>query len=1556
MNEELNIEGLLSEVNEDKLFQIIKTDQSLHEGTGLVKDYVKKAKELGVKNLVLAERNTISSIVKFYKSCKEHQINPIIGNTLRLDLPILDIERNLIKNQKSLEILQSFLNENNININLKSLFKTEVGFKSLEEINKSVEKFMKSDSKTKDIIFIKEVNTALTSAAGTPLFLLSDLVINEVAKGFKIGELKSISDGIAPYINLQNFCTCFEEFDLKLETTDILVIAQNKKGYSNIKELVSEAFLEGQGKIELNKTKTKRRIDSFPLVTMEQLRTYKEGLKICLGDAEDALGKSIIKSGQTGERVIKYFQEELGESLMLYVKKSTKGDMNKYLVAEEILNTRLIELSDLFGIPCVGTHDARFINKEDYFIHDIKRAILLKENIDAFSRVKTEFKGQHLISPEEMIHNFKDYPELLLNNNAVSENSTLKLRLGKNVLPQFSIDDDFARNTLIEHGKNLDMDFSSMPLLEIKNELKSIYFEEIKNKFPEEEWEEEVELKVSNIIAGNYMKDIGWKGVEEKMLVKLSEEEWSLKRQEYLDRFNFEANVINEMGFPGYFLIVQEFIRWGKERGVPVGPGRGSGAGSIMAFGLSITTIDPIKDDLLFERFLNPERVSMPDFDIDFGAGFDESGNPITRDDVIEHVKDFYKNLNSKRPTVGQIATNGEFAIKSSIKKVAKVLGHTITFETALMKLVDSIYSKPDLKFDFLFEDEEFMNRYENEPQFRRIIDISKKLKGNKQNSGVHAGGVVISPTTSSLSEFSSVQCSHDGKGLVIQLDKNDSEEVGLVKFDFLGLETLSVIQETLKRVNGRVEVPVNIDFIPEDDALTFSMLSKALTHGIFQIESAGMTKLVEELQVNNIGSISDLLALYRPGPMQAGMMDDYVIVRKKILDKHKETGIPINDIGILDIDVTLFTKEEKDAFSPIHLELMENLNPTNNQMIYQEQVMKAGQILAGYSLGQADMLRRAMGKKKMSEMIIHKKMFAEGAFNNFREHFKEKTLNSPIGMELDISLTDIAERLNIVNYLDYSKENNTSYFSTENKIIDFFKEYLGYTEADVADLSGSIADYKVEDFKRLHMLKIKDKMSQKSKELGLSSEEEKIAFFRTYYALTQFVRFNNVFSAIEKFAAYGFNKSHSLAYANISYQTAYLKANYTEEFIASSLTFHHGELEKISMTVADARKNFGIKILGASVNESENLFKPIPDKKSVRYGLSAIKGLGSTANIIYKERVLNGEYKDLPDLLYRVAYRNAMEGAKNIKIDVTGISGLAYSGAIEELLPNCVRNNKDIVCKKTYILKQYEKICDAGIFPKRDKLIKMVEHRIKTGSYKRDMSYFDISQYDQNLSDKEKVMLYEIAYTKSSEILGKTKAEKGISSLNEKVDDILEKIKIGFIVEVKEVLYDKLKENTNADLMYTLLKEKEFTGIYIGAHPVNVNNLKASMSMSTNAVLHDMNQIVPEKQGNMVRVIGVLNEIREVVVKNGQNAGQKMAILTLEDETDNISITIFADGYKLAKNALEINSLFAFDAEVSYSEQYGLALNAKSIQKLLPMTPSISLEKKNNASLGRYN
>ena len=560
----------------------------------------------------------------------------------------------------------------------------------------------------------------------------------------------------------------------------------------------------------------------------------------------------------------------------------------------------------------------------------------------------------------------------------------------------------------------------------------------------------------------------------------------------YTNRLKTELEVITTMGFSGYFLIVADFIQWAKDNGIRVGPGRGSGAGSLVSFVLNITDLDPLPYDLLFERFLNPERVSMPDFDIDFCME--------GRDRVIEYVAEKYG-----RQNVSQIITFGTMAAKAVVRDVGRTLGLPYGFVDKIAKLIpfelgitltEALKNTPDL-----------MRRYQDEAEVKDLIDLAKKLEGITRNAGKHAGGVVIAP--SALTNFTAVYCEQGSSQCVSQFDKDDVEAVGLVKFDFLGLRTLTIIDWALEMIRSN-QINLDINQIPLDDKKTFALILSGHTTAVFQLESRGMKELIHRLEPDCFEEVIALVALFRPGPLQSGMVDDFID------RKHGRAGV-------------LYPHPECE---PI-------LKPTYGVILYQEQVMQIAQVLAGYTLGGADLLRRAMGKKKPEEMMKQRTIFTQGAM-----------------------------------------------------------------------------------------------------ERGVTSEVA-----------------GGIFDLMEKFAGYGFNKSHSAAYALVSYQTAYLKAHFPAAFMAAVLSSDMDNTDKIVIMRREC-KQMGLKLLMPSVNQSQYRFTLL-NSETIIYGLGALKGLGEAAiQMIIAARTTEGSFTGLFQLCRRIDLR---------KVNRRVLEALIASGACDE-------------------------------------------------------------------------------------------------------------------------------------------------------------------------------------------------------------------------------------------------------------------------------------------------
>ena len=708
-----------------------------------------------------------------------------------------------------------------------------------------------------------------------------------------------------------------------------------------------------------------------------------------------------------------------------------------------------VRLAQEFQCPVVATNDVRFVDASEFEAHEARVCIQEGRALDDPRRARVYTDQQYLRSPAEMAELFSDIPEALANTVEIAKRCNVVLELGKPYLPDYPVPD----------GMTMDAFFRQLSLDGLDRRLEAD-------------------------------QDIG-------------ADSFPALKQEYLDRLDFELNVIIQMGFPGYFLIVMDFIRWAKEHDIPVGPGRGSGAGSLVAYVLEITDLDPLEYDLLFERFLNPERVSMPDFDVDFCME--------RRDEVIAYVADHYG-----RDAVSQIITFGTMAAKGVVRDVARVQGKSYGLADKLSKMIPF---EVGMTLDKAVEQDEPLREFlAEDTQAQEIWDMAERLEGITRNVGKHAGGVVIAPSV--LTDFSPLFCDESGGGLVTQYDKDNVEDAGLVKFDFLGLRTLTIIDWAVKIIDvqrrEQGEAGLNIMHIPLDDPASFRLLQSAETTAVFQLESRGMKDLIKRLQPDCFEDIIALVALFRPGPLQSGMVDNF------INRKHGRESISYPD-----------AQYQHEWLQPI-------LEPTYGIILYQEQVMQIAQELAGYTLGGADMLRRAMGKKKPEEMEKQRGIFQEGAISK--------------GVDGDLSM--------------------------------------------------------------------------------------------------------KIFDLVEKFAGYGFNKSHSAAYALVSYQTAWLKTHYPAPFMAAVMSSEMQSTDKIVVFVEECRAmKLALKL--PDVNEGQFMFT-VNDDNEIVYGLGAIKGLGEgPIENILAAREGDGLFSSLFDFCARTEPR---------RVNRRAIDALIRSGAFDSL------------------------------------------------------------------------------------------------------------------------------------------------------------------------------------------------------------------------------------------------------------------------------------------------
>ncbi|WP_269291327.1 DNA polymerase III subunit alpha [Vibrio cholerae] len=794
----------------------------------------------------------------------------------------------------------------------------------------------------------------------------------------------------------------------------------------------------------ISKAYLRGHVQHQPVIDKAWLVEHAEGLIVLSGGKSGEVGRALLKGNQQQvERCIEFYQTHFADHFYLELIRTGRADEESYLHFA-------LDVAEQYDLPVVATNEVVFITEESFEAHEIRVAIHDGYTLEDPRRPKNYSPKQYLRSEAEMCELFADIPEALANSVEIAKRCNVTVRLGEYFLPNFPTGGMAIEDFLVMKSRE---------------------------------------------------------GLEERLEFLFPDPEVRAKRRpEYDERLQVELDVINQMGFPGYFLIVMEFIQWSKDNDIPVGPGRGSGAGSLVAYALKITDLDPLEYDLLFERFLNPERVSMPDFDVDFCMD--------KRDQVIDHVAEMYG-----RDAVSQIITFGTMAAKAVIRDVGRVLGHPFGFVDRISKLIPP---DPGMTLEKAFIVEPALQElYDADEEVKELIDKCRILEGCTRNAGKHAGGVVISPTA--ITDFAPIYCDAEGNFPVTQFDKNDVETAGLVKFDFLGLRTLTIIDWALGLVNPRLKKagkpPVRIEAIPLDDARSFRNLQDAKTTAVFQLESRGMKELIKRLQPDCFEDIIALVALFRPGPLQSGMVDNFID------RKHGREAISYPD--------------EKWQ----HESLKEILEPTYGIILYQEQVMQIAQVLSGYTLGGADMLRRAMGKKKPEEMAKQRAVFQEGAEKN--------------GVDGELAM--------------------------------------------------------------------------------------------------------KIFDLVEKFAGYGFNKSHSAAYALVSYQTLWLKTHYPAEFMAAVMTADMDNTEKV-VGLVDECKNMGLTVLPPDINSGLYRFN-VDDNGAIVYGIGAIKGVGEgPIEAILEARNKGGYFKDLFDFCARIDLK---------KVNKRVIEKLILAGALDRLGPH---------------------------------------------------------------------------------------------------------------------------------------------------------------------------------------------------------------------------------------------------------------------------------------------
>jgi len=871
----------------------------------------------------------------------------------------------------------------------------------------------------------------------------------------------------------------------------LIVLVENDTGYHNLCRLVTRAIFDG--------------MHYKPRVALEWLHEHAEGLIVLTAGLKGVVGRTLARSGRdAAEAAVAALKAGLGPD-QLFLELQDHG-----LEGQEELNAVVRELSTRLDVPLVVTNAVHYLRDEDSAVHELLNAISAGCSLRDDRRWIAPTDQAWLKSEAEMQELFPDDAEALARTVEIAERCDFEFEYGNYHFPATTPPDITESDPQPDTDANWAYFYEAFP--------------------PSKDWG----LPVDGTIpprpegAGNINGYFRWyarRGLEVR-LEKIDPE----LHAEYWERLDHELNIVISMGFPAYLLIVAEFINWSKDNQIPVGPGRGSAAGSLAAWAMRITDIDPIRYGLLFERFLNPERVSMPDIDVDFCQD--------RREEAIAHVRDKYG-----APLVSQIITYGTLKAKAAVRDVARVLDLSFTEADRIAKLVpDQLGIK--LK-DALAQEPRLRALRDGDPKVRRVLDMALAIEGTTRQTGVHAAGVVIADKP--LVEYAPLYRDEPEGGPVVQYDMKSAEDIGLIKFDFLGLKTLDQIRAALVLIEENHGRLLDMEAIPDDDPKTYEMLGMGDALGVFQLESSGMRELLGRLKPSDMGDMVALVALYRPGPLQSGMTDDYVE------RKHGRTPVtyPLPQLEAL-------------------------LSETYGTIIYQEQVMQIAQVMAGYSLGEADLLRRAMGKKKQSEMDKQRVRFVSGSIDN-----------------------EIAEEKAV-----------------------------------------------------------------------------------------------EIFEMMAKFAAYGFNKSHSAAYGYISYQTAWLKAHYRPEYMAALMTIEAANTDKVLSYILDCRAA-GIRIEPVCVNESMRWFSvPPPDERPVedgervdviRFGLAAVKNVGTGAieALLRAREEAGGRFESIEELFelldYRAVNRRVLENlVKAGALDCFGRSRSSLFAGIEAAMTLGSRAQRD--------------------------------------------------------------------------------------------------------------------------------------------------------------------------------------------------------------------------------------------------------------------------------------
>lgn len=1515
----------------------IHTDASFENANDTAKTMTAHAASNGYESVGIIDYNSSSAVVKFIKSCMANKVAPLIGCTLTIYSPSRDKLLWAFKNRLQVESLYSLFGM--------SPPSPECVFDQASELASLV--VAANKSKAKNVLATFE--QSLFNLFGKKIAVTSALI-----KSANI-DVKSLS--------------------LELEPGHIVVLANSLVGYKSVLRLISVRALKKQENISNPDAPSK------PLaVTWDDIKTEGEEITVI----DPLHGKSFIGA-------LSLLKDEHVDYALRFVSKLDVA--LDYFGLDYPLSgsaKKLVEKvkSNFPKVGCLPFPTANFAKKEFYDDFVVKVAVQRGQTVvSPFFKKPDE---QKYIHQSELVEEY--YSQCKLDDPAFLHDywdtvESVNVPLGNVELPNY----DMPTLDVINYAFKL-KSVEHPPFL--NPDLALAAFDEWITPDIKSGWT--LEQYRQRRLNDFCLHKLSLEGVYQRLDRTYEGEEKSIQTPIYLDRHKMEFDIIEEMGFAGYFLIEYDMVSKARELGVPVGDGRGSAAGSLIVYGLEVTDVDPIIHGLQFERFLNPERVSMPDIDVDFGAGKESD-----RLSVLKYISEKYQMEGARFPSSSQIANINNYQLKSAISAVRKSLSLSMTYDNYLKFLVKRVEVELGINsavtpvlWEQLLEQDFIQSMMREQPVLRRVLKHAQALSGKMSAYGVHAGGLVISPTT--ITDYSAIECDDKGNFFSL-LDKDDIESSGLIKFDALGLRTLSIIDDAVSQIQDNHDVLIDPRKLDQFDPKVYDLICEQHLCDIFQLESSGMRKLVGDLQPRSIGELGVLSSLYRPGALQSGMVEDYVDVKF-------DRKLPTYDHPALE-------KVTKDTFGCI---------------VYQEQVMSITRELAGYSLGEADVLRRAMGKKKIEEMVRQKQVYNSRAQAHWGAHYKEIGIKQGFKFELRINLKDLVDELKELS--ETPCLDDAGYLSDFESVVLFLTNLLGLDNAAQEQLKTRLNDfhYVVKMFKDQYQHLIEK--SCRKKLLGMSTERVEEVVTRVYFALTQYVRFNQVFNKVEKFAGYGFNKSHAIAYSMVTYKSAYLKAHYPVEFYCAALTFK--DLSAIGPTVVEAEKVMGIRMLPPHINYSKERFRAGP-QNSIRYGFAKLSGLVNCAKGIVDERDRNGHYSSLFDVVSRLY-------SAGVNLGKDQIFSLAVCGAFDVFIPKRVGVHPDYngrefmfflnsIIKTSTVFKRrderisvlheqmvnmtdFEWVCYLSALAGKNYLKKhalVPESKLALMGVKVDGHLFDsiVNKLRELYSDdgssavnsksvvgkliiqakgqSDSLTVFEIEFLRMFYLLlGDTdlnamtfKGAKPITHAHSKLvaeltakhvetencqpndselNNIISNAHLMLMSEGKDLdsfacmfnwdahLTEKLSKSVTA----TLNDERDCSGMYITSTPIKILRIADRVEREPPSSIIDgcpitVGMIDQSHHEQKITTYGIVRDVIEKTVKKEDSAwyGEKMLFFTLENGADNISSMIFGNKpVSIMKKVIEDGAVMLVAGEVQSKDQFGLTLMVAAIKRYYPV------------------